>query len=85
MKIPVKVIICYLITVVVLFFLANTVLEGKVRETTEQQIRNEMSDRAVGLADRYIVRFYDSKYTLRQMRDQVMMLSDILGQRIWIA
>jgi signal transduction histidine kinase len=84
MKIPVKVIICYLITVVVLFFLANTVLEGKVREMTEQQIRNEMSDRAVGLADRYIVRFYDSKYTLRQMRDQVMMLSDILGQRIWI-
>ncbi len=84
MKIPVKVIICYALTVVMLFFCANTFLGGMQRDRIVQERRDELLECATGLADGYIVRFYDSKYTLRQMRDQVTMLSDILGQRIWI-
>ncbi len=84
MKIPVKVIICYVLTVFVLFFCANTILASIVRDEIGQERKTEMAECARELADGYIVRFYDSKYTLRQMRDQVSMLSDILGQRIWI-
>ena len=84
MKIPVKVIICYALTVLVLFVCANTFLQSEVRERITQERKHELSECASGLADGYIVRFYDSKYTLRQMRDQVTMISDILGQRIWI-
>ncbi len=84
MKIPVKVIICYVLTVFVLFFCANTILASMVRDDIGQERKTEMAECARELADGYIVRFYDSKYTLRQMRDQVSMLSDILGQRIWI-
>jgi len=84
MKIPVKVIICYVLTVIVIFLCANVFLSKVVKSRIVSESRNEMLERATGLADGYIVRFYDSKYTLRQMRDQVTMLSDILGQRIWI-
>jgi len=84
MKIPVKVIICYALTVFVLFLCANTVLESEIRKDIAQEYRQNLSEYATELADGYIVRFYDSKYTLRQMRDQVTMLSDILGRRIWI-
>ncbi|MCR5830495.1 MAG: HAMP domain-containing histidine kinase [Lachnospiraceae bacterium] len=84
MKIPVKVIICYMVTVIVLFFCSNTFLGEVVKDRIVSDCRSELLECATGLADGYIVRFYDSKYTLRQMRDQVTMLSDILGQRIWV-
>ncbi len=84
MKIPVKIIICYALTVLVLFLCANTFLEDAVSSKIAEDRKNELSECATGLADGYILKFYDSKYTLRQMRDQVRMLADIIGQRIWI-
>lgn len=84
MKIPVKIIICYTLTVFVLFLCANTFLEDAVSNRIFEDRKSELSECATGLADGYIVKFYDSKYTLRQMRDQVRMLGDIIGQRIWI-
>jgi len=84
MKIPVKVIICYLLTILVIFAAVNGIATGSIRESIRENERKELLESAQKLADGYIVRFYDSRYTLRQMQDQVRMLSDIVGTRIWI-
>lgn len=84
MKIPVKVIICYVLTVLAVFLFVNIFVGNSISSRVYENQKEELHECAQNLADKYVVKFYDSKATLRQMRDQVTTLSSILGARIWI-
>lgn len=84
MKIPVKVIVCYVLTVLAFFLFVNIFVGNSIKNRVYENKKSELHECAQNLADKYVVKFYDSKATLRQMRDQVKTLSSIIGARIWI-
>lgn len=80
----VKLILCYCFAAISMFLLLNTVgvkfMEQKLMDRKKDELYNE----ATIIASDYASAYYSSKITLSEMMEQLRVIDNFLGTRIWI-
>ncbi len=84
MKLPVKVAICFLFTVALIFIIVNMFGVSSVEKTLNEEIRAEYSRHAERIADEYSEYHYDSSVSATEINRQLKVTDEIIDARIWI-
>lgn len=84
MKLPIKVIICYLATILLIFLMVNLHGNRIVKDRVYDKIKAEYSEHVRKIADEYSTNYYNSSVDLRAITRQMMLADGIINARIWI-
>lgn len=84
MKLPLKIVICYLITILAVFLVINLYGNDKIERDVRERLKNEYSDYAAKLADEYTVLFVRGIADQEEVRTQLVTTSGLINARIWL-
>ncbi len=84
MKLPIKVIICYLVTILLIFLLVNVSGNRIVKERVFNKLKAQYSEHVRKIADEYSEKYYNYSADLNAITRQMMLADSIINARIWI-
>ena len=84
MKLPLKVTICYLGTILLIFLLVNFYGNRMVKDSVYDRLKSEYSEHVRRIADEYSNYYYNSSVDLNAITKQLILADGTINARIWI-
>lgn len=84
MKLPIKVMLCYLMTVLVIFTTVNLIGNSLLGSRSRQNVREEYSGHAVLLAEQYASYLERPDMDTEHVRELLKASATLIGARIWL-
>lgn len=83
MKLPIKAIICYLVSIIAIFTFVNLYGSDAIEEEVNKHLKSEASAQAELIADEFADYFFNSDIKFDTMKTQLEITADMLNARIW--
>lgn len=84
MKIPLKMVICYLAAVFAMFYIINFFGSSKLEGRCLTELEKEYSETAQTIADEYMLDYMSSAVTMRQVVEKLKAMDRLIDARIWL-
>jgi len=84
MRVPVKLMICYVVAVVAIFLVVNVWGTDIIEDRTLENVKQEYYADARMIADEYVLDYYNSEIGLSEMLRQMRHIDSIIDARIWL-
>ena len=84
MKLPLKVTICFLVTILVIFVLVNLFGNRMVEEAVYEKMKPQYSEHVRRIADEYSEYYFSSYVDLGDIQRQLELIDRLIDARIWL-